>query len=200
MPLIRFHPVPPLTPALVGANVLVFALASVTDWPLVDAFALWPLASGLFEPWQPFTYAFVHTAPAHLAFNMLALWTFGIPLEREWGARRLAILYGVSLFVAAATQLLVSAALGNMAPTIGASGGVFGLLIGFAAAYPQERIVPLIPPIPMPPRVAVALYGLVELVLGITGTATGVAHFAHLGGLLGGALVLLAWRAGRARD
>lgn len=199
MPLIRFHPVPPLTPALVGVNLLVFALASVAGWPLVAALALWPAGTGGLEPWQPFTYAFVHTEFAHLAFNMLGLWTFGIPLERLWGARRLAVLYVVSLLAAAATQLLVSAALGNDAPTIGASGGLFGLLIGFAAAYPHERIVPLIPPIPMRPRVAVALYGLVELVLGVTGTESGVAHFAHLGGLLGGALVLLAWHAGRPR-
>ncbi len=190
---------PPLTLALVGVNVLVFALSGLVGWSFVADVALWPVATGFFEPWQLFTYAFVHTELAHLAFNMLGLWMFGAPLERLWGARRFALFYVVSLLMAGITQLLLNAMLGNEAPTIGASGGLFGLLLGFAVEFPHARIVPLIPPIPMPARVAVTLYGLIELVLGVTGTASGVAHFAHLGGLLGGALVLLAWRAGTSR-
>jgi membrane associated rhomboid family serine protease len=190
---------PPLTIALVGSNVLVFALSGLAGGALVADAALWPVGSGFFAPWQLFTYAFVHTEFTHLAFNMLGLWMFGAPLERLWGARRFVLFYAASLLMAGATQLVLNAALGNEAPTIGASGGLFGLLLGFAVEFPHARIVPLIPPIPMPARVAVTLYGLIELVLGVTGTASGVAHFAHLGGLLGGALVLLAWHAGRPR-
>ena len=96
--------------------------------------------------------------------------------------------------MAAALQLLVASTLGIMAPTIGASGGLFGLMLGFAMMFPRRTIVPLIPPIPMPAWLFVTLYGLVELTLGVTGSASGIAHFAHLGGLLGGWLVIVYWR------
>lgn len=183
----------PLTIALIAANVLVYLLSLVAGWPAVAGYALWPLASGHFAPWQALSYAFVHTTPGHLLFNMWGLWMFGRELEYLWGPRRLAIFYLVCVLTAAATQLLVTASLGMLAPTIGASGGLFGLMAGFAREHPHEKIVPLIPPIPMPVWVFVVLYGALELVLGVTGTANGVAHFAHLGGLLGGLLCLLLW-------
>ena len=83
---------------------------------------------------------------------------------------------------------------GLFMPTVGASGGLFGLLVGFAMVFPTRKVTPLIPPIPMPAPVFVALYGLIELTLGVTGSASGVAHFAHLGGLLGGWLTIRYWR------
>jgi membrane associated rhomboid family serine protease len=185
---------PPLTQSLIVANVVVFLLQQA----LCDAFsavlALWPLATGRFMPWQLVTYAFAHASLMHLAFNMYGLWMFGSELERVWGARRMAVFYGASVLAAAVAQLAVCALIGNFAPTVGASGGLFGLLIGFAMLFPHRRIVLLIPPIPMPARVFVALYGFIELTLGVTGTAAGVAHFAHLGGLLGGWLVIRYWR------
>lgn len=98
------------------------------------------------------------------------------------------------MLTAAAVQLLVTSALGNAAPTVGASGGLFGLLIGFAMVFPRRTITPLLPLIPMPAWLFVTLYGLLELTLGVTGSASGVAHFAHLGGLLGGWLVMRYWR------
>jgi membrane associated rhomboid family serine protease len=98
------------------------------------------------------------------------------------------------VLVAALAQLVVTGLLGAQAPTVGASGGLFGLLIGFAMVFPRRKITPLIPPIPMPAPVFVALYGAVELTLGVTGSASGVAHFAHLGGLLGGWLMMRYWR------
>jgi membrane associated rhomboid family serine protease len=85
--------------------------------------------------------------------------------------------------------------LGQIAPTVGASGGIFGLLLGFAMMFPRRKIVPLIPPIPMPAWVFVTLYGALELYLGVTGTASGIAHFAHLGGMIGGWIMLRRWRA-----
>src|SRR5580700_4362003 len=78
---------------------------------------------------------------------------------------------------------------------IGASGGVFGVLLAFAWYFPRQRIILLFPPIPMPAWLFVTVYGLLELFLGVTGTQQGVAHFAHLGGMLGGALCILYWRA-----
>lgn len=185
---------PPLTQALIAVNVGVFLLEQVMGQVLTGWFALWPPASGLFMAWQLGSYAFVHASLAHLAFNMFGLWMFGGELERLWGPRRLALLYGVSVLTAAAAQLLATSALGSTVPTVGASGGLFGLLIGFAIVFPRRTITPLLPPIPMPAWLFVTLYGLLELMLGVTGSASGVAHFAHLGGLLGGWLVVRYWR------
>ena len=185
---------PPLILTLIVANIGVFLLEPVMGNAFTGWFALWPLASGRFMPWQLGSYAFLHAGLMHLAFNMFGLWMFGSELERLWGPRRLAWFYGVSVLTAAAAQLLVTAVLGSTAPTIGASGGLFGLLIGFAMVFPRRTITPLLPPIPMPAWLFVTLYGLLELTLGVTGSASGVAHFAHLGGLLGGWLVMRYWR------
>ena len=125
---------------------------------------------------------------------MLGLWMFGSDLERVWGIRRFAIFFTACVLTAAAAQLLVTAFLGSSAPTVGASGGLFGLLLGFAMLFPNRTITPLLPPIPMPAWLFVTLYGVIELTLGVTGSASGVAHFAHLGGLLGGWLVIRYWR------
>jgi membrane associated rhomboid family serine protease len=185
---------PPLTQVLIVVNVLAFLLQQVMGNLLVQWFALWPVGSGLFMPWQLGSYAFLHGGLMHLAFNMYGLWLFGSELERVWGARRLSVFYAVSVLVAALVQLGVTAVLGSDNPTVGASGGLFGLLIGFAMVFPRRMITPLLPPIPMPAPVFVALYGALELTLGVTGSATGIAHFAHLGGLLGGWLVMRYWR------
>lgn len=185
---------PPLTQALILANVVAFLLTSLAGSPLAGWFALWPIGSRLFMPWQIVTYAFLHEGWTHLAFNMFGLWMFGSELERLWGARRLALFYGASVVAAAATQLAVLAATGSAIPTIGASGGLFGLLMGYAMIFPHRRIFLLLPPIPLPAWLFVTLYGLLELALGVTGTASGVAHFAHLGGLVGGWMVMRYWR------
>ncbi len=185
---------PTMTQALVALNVLFFALQQLAGEPLILWFALWPLSSGLFMPWQLASYAFLHGGLAHLAFNMYGLWLFGGELERVWGPRRLATFFAVSVLVAALAQLLVTAMMGSNVPTVGASGGLFGLLIGFAMVFPRRTVTPLLPPIPMPAPVFVAVYGAIELSLGVTGSASGVAHFAHLGGLLGGWLVMRYWR------
>lgn len=185
---------PPVTQALLGANVLIFFVVQQLGPGIIDQFALWPWGSGLFRPWQLVTYAFLHGGLTHLAFNMFGLWMFGAELERVWGPRRMIQFYLVSVLVAAVAQLLVTGFLGSNVPTVGASGGLFGLLIGFAMVFPRRKVTPLIPPIPMPAPVFVALYGAIELTLGVTGSASGVAHFAHLGGLLGGWLMMRYWR------
>ena len=185
---------PPMTRFLLIANVVVFFLMPMLGSGFVENFALWPLGSGLFMPWQLLSYGFLHAGLTHLAFNMFGLWMFGAELERVWGQRRFAVFFTVSVLVAALAQLLVTAWIGSNAPTVGASGGLFGLLVGFAMVFPTRKVTPLIPPIPMPAPVFVALYGLIELTLGVTGSASGVAHFAHLGGLLGGWLTIRYWR------
>ncbi|MDH3413658.1 MAG: rhomboid family intramembrane serine protease [Gammaproteobacteria bacterium] len=185
---------PPLIQALIIVNVVAFLLEQQFGNAIFGWFALWPLGSGLFMPWQVLSYAFLHANVLHLAFNMFGLWMFGSELERVWGSRRLGVFLAVSALAAAAAQLLVTTLLGSSAPTIGASGGLFGLLIGFAMVFPQRTVTLLLPPIPMPAWLFVTLYGLIELTLGVTGTATGVAHFAHLGGLVGGWSVVRYWR------
>jgi membrane associated rhomboid family serine protease len=181
---------PPATQALIFSCVIVFFAQSMLG---LGDFALWPIASGEFMPWQVVSYAFLHGGFSHLVFNMFGLWMFGAELERVWGSKRLLIFYFASVLGAAVTQLAVAALTGNMVPTIGASGGLFGLLLGFAMLFPHRKIVPLIPPIPMPAWLFVLLYGLVELTLGVTGSLNGVAHFAHLGGIAGGWLTLRFW-------
>lgn len=185
---------PPVTRNLLIATVAVSLLLPMVAPGLFNMMALWPLQSGRFAPWQLVTYAFLHGGLAHLAFNMFGLWMFGSELERVWGPRRFATFYFASVLAAAVTQLIVTWLTGSPYPTVGASGGIFGLLVGFAIVFPHRRITPLFPPIPMPAPVFVALYGGIELLLGVSGTASGVAHFAHLGGIAGGWLVLRYWR------
>lgn len=185
---------------LIGANVLVFLL-QMTNGALEALFALWPLQSidgvSYFHFWQIITYAFLHSTDqvAHLLFNMLGLWMFGAEVERYVGPRRLLVCYFASVVTAALSQLFIPILFGAPpAPTIGASGGVFGLLLAYAFLFPTRKVIPLIPPIPMPAWLFATLYAGVELFLGVTGSASGVAHFAHLGGMVGSALVIMQWR------
>jgi rhomboid family protein len=189
-----FASVPPATRALILINISVFVLQQVAGAPVAALFALWPLGSPEFQPWQLITYAFLHGNLAHIFFNMFALFMFGRALELYWGGRRLVIFYLVCVLTAALTQLVAQRGSGVTEEVIGASGGVFGILLAFAWYFPRQRIILLFPPIPMPAWLFVSLYGLVELFFGVTGTQAGVAHFAHLGGMLGGALCILYWR------
>jgi len=193
---------PPFTQALVIANVVVYLLELQMGNVLFQWFALWPgagpgLASlPILTFWQLVTYSFLHGGVLHLAFNMFGLWMFGGELERVWGSRRVAMAYFASVVSGALVQLLVGGLFGpEGGPVVGASAGVFGLMLAYALVFPNRIIMLLIPPIPMPARVFVLLYAISELVFGVTGTMAGVAHFAHLGGMLGGWLVYKYWRA-----
>jgi len=190
---------PPVTTALIAANVALFMLQSVVPG-LIGPFALWPLGTGgvaapSFMPWQLVTYAFLHGSFLHLGFNMFALYMFGSAVERVFGTRRYMVFYFVSVVSAAITQLVFAMLAGGVYPTIGASGGVFGLLLAYGMYFPHNRVMLLFPPIPLPARVFVTIYAVLELFLGVTGSQEGVAHFAHLGGMIGGYLLLRFWRA-----
>ena len=173
---------------ILGVCVLVFLLGNVSA-----QLALWPLGSGFFGPWQTVTYAFLHGNFNHLFFNMFALWMFGLPIERAWGTQRFLLFYLVCVLGAAATQLIVQQATGAMYPTIGASGAVFGLLLAYGVTWPDNRVLLIFFPVPIKAKWFVLIYGAIELIFGVTGTMPGVAHFAHLGGLVGGALLLWRW-------
>jgi membrane associated rhomboid family serine protease len=194
----------PVVLALIIANAAAYFLQLQSADNLMTHFALWPLGSYSdphtgtvvgFEPWQLVTSAFLHdpTSAAHLLLNMFALYMFGRDIELALGTRRFAWLYAASVLTASVVQLLVVTASVDqgVAPTVGASGGVFGVLLAFGVLFPRRRVLLLFPPIPMPAWLLVVGYGLIELGMGVFGTRQGVAHFAHLGGMLGAALVLL---------
>jgi membrane associated rhomboid family serine protease len=184
---------PPITQALLLINVALFAADVLFGRMLTALFALWPVGSGRFMPWQLVSYGFLHGSLGHLFFNMLGLWMFGAELERIWGGKRYLHFYFASVLTAALTQLLVGLVAGG-APTVGASGGLFGLLLAFGMMFPNRIIMPLFPPIPMKAKTFVMVFGGLELLFGVTGTQSGVAHFAHLGGMLGGFLMMRYWR------
>ncbi len=192
---------PPVTRALLLANVAIYLVQMLTGELLVAHFALWPLGPSPygnvpgFEPWQVVTYGFLHGSLTHIAFNMFALWMFGGAIESLFGSRPFAIYYFACVIGAALTQLAVMHFFPNgYFPTLGASGGVFGVLLAYGMVYPHARIMLLIPPIPMPAWLFVTGYGLIELILGVTGTQAGVAHFAHLGGMAFGFALIQYWR------
>ncbi len=202
---------PPVILLLLVANGAVFFLQTVMGERLLELFALWPLGthtfgSGLFgtaqappfEPWQLLSYGFLHGGTLHLFVNMFALWMFGVALENLWGSRRFAVYFLICVVGAGLIQLVVAtqaAGEGAVYPTVGASGGVFGILLGFGMMFPNHRVMLLIPPIPMKAKYFVIAYGAFELWAGMTGTLAGIAHFAHLGGMLFGLLIILWWRA-----
>jgi membrane associated rhomboid family serine protease len=185
---------PPITQALLLINVALFCLDWLMGRALTVWFGLWPVGSTNFFPWQIASYGFLHGNTMHLFFNMLGLWMFGGELERLWGGRRFMQLYGASVLTAALTQLLVAMLIGLQAPTVGASGALFGLLLAYAMMFPNRTIMPLFPPIPMKAKYYVALFGGLELMFGLSSPSSGVAHFAHLGGMLGSFLMIRYWR------
>ena len=198
---------PRVTKILLIANVAGFLLQWVLGNAALKPLMLWPLGDGLYDgtdaaqafmPWQLLSYGFLHGGFMHLAFNMLALVMFGAQLEHTWGDRRFLTYYLTCVVGAGLCQLAVgwwiTSGGGAAYPTVGASGGVFGLLLAYGMLFPNQRMMLLFPPIPMKARPFVVLFGVAELVLGFTGWQPGVAHFAHLGGMLFGWLVIRYWR------
>ena len=194
---------PPVTRTLLIANVAVFLLQLAGGGAtLVAWFALWPPAAGPvprpdFQFWQLVTYGFLHGGLTHLLFNMIGLYMFGSDIERLFGSRFFLQYYFACVVTAALTHLAASAWMGSPPlPTVGASGGLFGLLLAFGWYFPRRTVMLIFPPVPLPARVFVAAYGALELFLGVGGSGSGVAHFAHLGGMLGGVLMIQQRRGG----
>jgi membrane associated rhomboid family serine protease len=187
----------PVVRNILIACVAVFLLQQYM--PLERNFALWPVDGFGYRPefqvWQLVSYGFLHGGFTHILFNMFAVYMFGPEIERLVGSKRFAIYYLVCVISAALAQLTVQhLSSGPTGPTVGASGGVFGLLLAFGLAFPRRRVMLIFPPIPMPAWLFVTLYGLLELYLGISGRNPSVAHFAHLGGMVGGFALILYWR------
>ena len=190
--------IPPVTKALMLICTALFCVQLLFGFWVEALFALWPLGGGLgggsFMPWQLITYAFLHGSMGHLFFNMLGLWMFGSELESIWGRQRYLQFLGASALAGGVIQLIVvSLGASGGGPTLGASGALFGLLMAFGMMFPDRTIMPLFPPIPMKAKTFVIVFGALELLLGLSG-ASGVAHFAHLGGMLFGWLLIRYWR------
>lgn len=201
---------PPVVKNLIIANCVALLATELLPFgnSIIEYFALFNAESPFFHSYQVFTYMFLHGGVTHLFFNMFALWMFGRTLEYRLGSSRFLTYYLVCGIGAALLQLGVGYAeyhhaleVGSMGamrllgiPTVGASGAVFGLLLAFGVLYPNQMIALVFPPIALRAKWFVVIYGLIELFLGFSGAQSGVAHFAHLGGMIWGFLLLWWWR------
>ncbi|MGO1069400.1 rhomboid family intramembrane serine protease [Lysobacter sp. CA199] len=208
-----FSSIPSVTRKLLIANIVVFILQSLLDLsqnPALPAamswFELWPWFSGDyapppgpgFMPWQLLTSGFMHGGIGHLVFNMMALVMFGASLEYQWGAKRYATYYFVCLIGSSLLQLLVASLAfreGEFYRSLGASGAIYGLLLAYGMLFPNRKVTLLPFPIVLKARTLVIIYAVAAVFYGVFTTGTGVAHFAHLGGMVVGWLVIRYWRA-----
>jgi len=198
----RMGAFPPVIKFLLASNVIVFIIQSIflqgmtfgglpIDVVVMEKFALWPATSGSFLPWQLLSYQFMHGGISHLLFNMLALWMFGVELEYIWGSRKFAAYYVLSGIAAGVFHLVITPLLGGgLAPTIGASGSIMGILLAFGMTFPDRPIMMFPLFFPIPARIFVMIYAGFDLINGLFNAGDGVAHFAHLGGALGGFLLI----------
>ncbi|MFI3286297.1 MAG: rhomboid family intramembrane serine protease [Rikenellaceae bacterium] len=186
---------PPVVLNLIIVNCLVLMATRLFNYDFMYRyFALWGVESPLFNLYQVVTYMFMHADINHLFFNMFSLWMFGRTLEQVMGQKKFLTYYMVCGIGAGLIQLAVSGASGAFTPTVGASGSVFGLLLAFGVLFPNQVIMLLIPPIPIKAKWFVMIYGVIELFLGVSGRQVGVAHFAHLGGMIWGYMLLMYWK------
>ena len=206
---------PPVTKNLIIINVVVFVGYLLNKGLFLEKFALFYPTSPYFHWWQVLTHMFMHGGVFHIFFNMYTLFIFGSVVERIIGSKKFLLFYFICGLGAVALHLGVQylqmqsymqgAALGNlvaiqhiqeikMTPTVGASGAIYGVLMGFAMLFPESRITLIFPPVTLSAKWMVIVFVAVELLTGITGTASGIAHFAHLGGMLIGWLMILQWR------
>ncbi|MFN9966590.1 MAG: rhomboid family intramembrane serine protease [Lysobacteraceae bacterium] len=190
---------PPATLALLWIISGGYLLQLVAGDALVRWFALWPVgaegwAGAGFLPWQLLTYAALHGSFVHLFFNGLALWMFGAVMEASLGTRRFWQFTVACVLAAGFTQLVLGmAGVFPPGPTLGISGLTYGLLLAYGMTYPNQQVMLLIPPIPMKAKYLVLLFAGLSLFMGLSGGG-GIAHFAHLGGMLGGWLMIRYWR------
>lgn len=176
---------------LIVINVIVFLGVYLSPFPSVrDYFVLYPPGTPYFKPIQMFTHMFMHGGEMHLLFNMMALYFIGPTVETYLGPRKFLFFYFFSGIGAMILHLLI----GGNAPVVGASGAIYGVLAGFAFLFPNTQLMLLFPPIPVKAKYLVAILIAIDLFSGFSGSRTGIAHFAHLGGALFGILLILYWR------
>lgn len=196
-------------------NILVMIMTKLNADFMYGKFALFYPTSPFFHWWQPVTHMFMHGGFWHLLFNMYTLYLFGSVLERVWGTKKFLVFYFVTGIGAAAIHTgvewlqmqswLGQAAQGSIAaqtaihalkitPTVGASGAIYGVLMGYAMLYPDSLLTLIFPPVTLKAKWFVLIFAAIELLTGVTGTGGGIAHFAHLGGLVFGFLLIWYWK------
>ena len=206
---------PPVTKNLIIVNVIVFLASLLNENFMIGTFALFYPTSQYFHWWQVVTHMFMHGGFWHIFFNMYTLLIFGCVVERIIGSKKFLLFYFICGLGAVALHLGVEylqmqsymqgAALGNATaiqnialikntPTVGASGAIYGVLMGYAMLFPESRMTLLFPPVTLSAKWMVVIFAAIELFTGVTGLSAGIAHFAHLGGMLIGWLMILSWR------
>ena len=207
--------VPTAVKNIIIINALIMIMTALNENFMYEKFALFYPTSPFFHWWQPVTHMFMHGGFWHLFFNMYTLYIFGSVLERVWGTRKFLVFYFVTGLGAALIHTGVewiqmqswlgqaaegsAAALSSihalkMTPTVGASGAIYGVLMGYAMLYPDSVLSLIFPPVSMKAKWFVLIFAAIELLTGVTGTGGGIAHFAHLGGLIFGYLLILYWK------
>ena len=193
----RFN-TPPVVLNLLIANCVIFLAMWLIPYPVgafIDHYGtLYWVENPNFHTYQFITYMFLHGGIGHLFSNMFALWMFGRTLEYELGSKRFLTYYMVCGIGAALIQIGVATLFGENLTLLGASGAVMGLLLAFGFMHPNERIYIIPFPFPIKAKWFVIGYAVLELMMGWTGAQPGVAHFAHIGGMLWGLILLLIWR------
>jgi len=187
-----FQRTTPIVLNLIIINVLVFIVQMMFDGPdekISNMIALWPYSTPYFKPYQLVTHMFAHGGMIHILFNMYALWMFGSVLEKVWGPKRFLIFYLACGLAAGVAQLMLSDA-----PAVGASGAIMGLLAAFAYLFPNTQFYIIPFPFPIKAKYIVAIIAAIDLFVGFHGGKTdNIAHFAHLGGLVMGFILVLIW-------
>ena len=207
--------IPTATKNIIIINALVMVMTYLNQGFMYETFALFYPTSPFFRIWQPVTHMFMHGGFWHLFFNMYTLYFFGRVLEERWGAKKFLVFYfvtglGAALIHTGVEWIQVHHWMGQVAegsimaqnkihmlkmtPTVGASGAIYGVLMGFAMLYPDAIMSLVLPPVSMKAKWFVLIFGGIELLTGVTGVGGGIAHFAHLGGLIFGYLLIMYWK------
>ena len=207
--------VPKVTRNLIIINVIVYIATLINKEFMIATFAMFYPTSPYFRVWQIVTHMFMHGGFAHILFNMYTLWMFGSVLERMIGEKKFLIFYVVCGLGAVAlhtgveylqvqgfmraiaegsTTAAQSYAELKATPVVGASGAIYGVIIGYAMLFPESKLTLLFPPVTLSAKWMVIIFAGLELLFGITGSAVNIAHFAHLGGMLFGWLLITYWK------
>ena len=207
-----FSNIPPVTRNLILINVIIFVATLINENFMIGTFGLFYPTSPFFRWWQVITHMFMHGGFWHIFFNMYTLFIFGMVVENILGSKKFLLFYFICGLGAAALQIgtqyieiqafinagtqqaLQSIAQLKSTPTVGASGAIYGVLLGYAMLFPQAKMTLLFPPVTLSAKWMVIIFATIELFTGVVGWVDGVAHFAHLGGMLIGWLMILWWK------
>ena len=195
---------PPIVKNLIFINVLFFLATDFLfrdkfyfdgyeEFGLQGVFGLWPIGHPNFRPYQIFTHMFTHAGFAHIFFNMFTLWMFGRVLESVWGSKKFLLFYFICGIGSAAAHLAMQYLTGGYSFAVGASGAVMGVMVGFAYLFPNTELMLLFPPIPIKAKWLILILIAFDLFGGLGRTASGIAHWAHIGGAATGFILVYIW-------